>query len=859
MKKKVLYGVFMACCAFSAVGTLQSCKDDLGDFEHQYVYDQYVVDKAINDLKASLDACRAKCAAEIADLQAQITANDGDIKALQEDITRLEGLIADRVTLEQLDGKLSQLKTDLEGYTDDKIGKAKQEIEQKLATDIAEINGLISDLSGKVGENAGQIAENAGKIAELSSKFTEINDEVVKLNEKIVGFETSLNNKQAQIDAINATLKEISITLGNQQSVITGVLERLIDVEKGYDALNDEFESFKTQNRQELDELWMFCTETLRTEMTQMLNLLQGQLDDLNTEFDTMIDRVNKLVTSILIQATDSPVFGNFSLPLGVKSNLIFDWYGYNMNDDFSFPTANAEYSYDKENVNVDFANAPKFTVPNGYLADEFNLGRLYLTVNPVGVDFDNTSFFLETSNGNRLPYSFKVRPSDHELYFGYTRGVDNGFYEADVIMPATAEAINATKIEIDENLKTTVKAALNDPSKRTAYNLLRAVYDQLNGMLPAYAVRYDWTYGESAVANSVLSQYDLAVATARPLSYAFLYGQGTSKQLPTYGHLDNLFDNLIDKDKFKFELNSSINIGGFTINYTDLYFDFSNVEVDVDRKEVWVVIPRIDVLDEVTGEIIGHTEEKRVLVEDLDGVYDSIEKGFQEAIAELGKDLNKQINKEIRDKLLSGIQDEVNAMLNDINTQINDMLKDLENQINGQISDMIDDIVGSIKDKTEPVFNRVNQMIDLYNKVAGKINNFLRNPNHYLQVAMIYKGNGTVGLLSNDKSDPTVFVNAGGNAISLYASSYTAEIAAPAFKKYIAVTAAYDAKGNKVNADIKAINEASGLNQVFDGGVKRVGVAASKLQKGLTYEIVYQGLDYSGVTSTQKFYIKVK
>ena len=50
-------------------------------------------------------------------------------------------------------------------------------------------------------------------------------------------------------------------------------------------------------------------------------------------------------------------------------------------------------------------------------------------------------------------------------------------------------------------------------------------------------------------------------------------------------------------------------------------------------------------------------------------------------------------------------------------------------------------------------------------------------------------------------------------------------------------------------------------LSVVLDGSAHRIFVPTSefKAAPGQYYEFLYQALDYSGVTSTRKFYIKVK
>ena len=128
----------------------------------------------------------------------------------------------------------------------------------------------------------------------------------------------------------------------------------------------------------------------------------------------------------------------------------------------------------------------------------------------------------------------------------------------------------------------------------------------------------------------------------------------------------------------------------------------------------------------------------------------------------------------------------------------------------------------------------------------------------------MFYKTVDGIGIVSNAKEDPTVFVNGGGPAFVLYPSSYTAEVVAPAYKKMIAcvnvidnATGNYVANGRELAKKFNATSD--GLAVVLEGSTYGITVPGAAVQSGYTYEIMYQALDYSGVTSTRKFYIKVK
>lgn len=857
MKKKVLYGVFMACFAFTAVGTLQSCKDELSDFEHQTNYNFAQMEGVISGLRTDLENCKTNCSAKMEELRGLINANTSNIELTNQRIDALNNELRNYATIKDVDKKLSDLEKSLKDYSDagdralsQKIGEIDGELSElesnitsKLETLDGKIDALGNTLGGKIDQVAYDLGVLQGRVDANTTSITNIKTELETLKQTVEGI---------NLDAILTRLSTLETNFTNLQTTVNNIGTQVAALQAQYNSLSGTVSSLAGQ-----------------------ISTLTTQLNTLTSKFNDLTNRVQDMLTSILVQGVDSPIFGNFSLPIGIKSNIAFDWYG-TFDNAVKFPSASRTTAYDAigiEGLDADFARvgAPSETYPAGYVMNG-NLGNLYVTINPIGHNLtEGKTFSLETSAGKKYPVNLNVEESDQELVFGYSRSAANGFYSAEVTADAeNAEAIiNAVGVTIDENLKTSAKNLFNDFSKHNAYDLLKAVYNQLDGMLPAYALRADWTTtpqteGSAPATYSVLSGYDLAVATAKPLSYKFFYGEGSDRRIPTHGHIDNIINDL--KEDLSIKLNTSFDINTeFKVQFDGFDLDM-NTEVDVVKQGISITIPSIEVRGDnpatpgvqETDYLIGSTKETTVdvTVEQLDGLYSAIETGFENAIANLSASLNTQINQQIKDNLIANIEKQVSDMLKDIKKQVNDMLANLEVQINDQISNIIDELSG----KAQPFFDKVNQMIDVYNKVAEKINSFLANPNHYLQVAVFYKGNGTVGILSNVKSDPTQFANGGGDAISLYLSSYSGEIVCPAYKKFVAVTNCWNASGVADNSQLRQIN-ANGvnLNKILDGRTIKAALPASSLKSGYVYEILYQGLDYFGATSTQKFYITVK
>lgn len=626
-----------------------------------------------------------------------------------------------------------------------------------------------------------------------------------------------------------------------------------------YNANLAEIEELKAAD----EEIWMalYGPDGIQEQMTMFYNANQNAISELADQVENMlnniINRIDNLITGILLQGVYSPVFGSLNLPFDVQSNILFNWCGYNDIETYNFPNAGSEYNYSGANPVLTFADlaalSPKLVeLKKGYFGD-LNLGKVYMTLNPAGHYFDENAFKLETSSGKAFPATLNVSKSNDELFFGYTRATveGNGFYAADVVVKE--DDISKVEIVIDPGLKSAVWSALRDPSKFSPVDFVKGLYNQFRNF-PAYAVRYDWAVNDQPY--SVVGKYDIMATTAKPFSYQMLVDGGYGAKLPTYDHIENIIYKLKDNENLKFDFTKyglSFDDGKYTINIPPLVIDDKTITVS--GGDLYVHIPGMEVKD-VNGNVVGKTDPRSIQVQgnDLKNLYDAIEKGIKDAINSMTSDISgwsKDLSDEVNEK--------VNDMLADVQSKLNNALKEIGDDITGRIENILDDL----GEQAQPYFDRLNKLIDLYNKVAGKINRFLANPNHYLQVAMFYTQNDSnLGLVSNSLNSPTMFNKGNNNGwIGLYASSYTAELLAPAYMKYVAITNVYDANTKKpVSADLKALNaKGKYLNQVVDGKTLRFGISAASLEPNKIYEIVYQGVDYQARTSTQKFYIQVK
>lgn len=584
--------------------------------------------------------------------------------------------------------------------------------------------------------------------------------------------------------------------------------------------------------------------------LQDQINTLNQDIKDVNKRIDDLAKDINarftdaltKLVTGIIVQGTDNPVFGSFALPVDVRSNVLMAYYGYS-DHPVTFPSSTNSFDVYKDECltskEISDLN-PKSKTYDGTICDadengDINAGTLYLTINPTSANLSGTKPVLV--NSQDIPSKIElgaVTPSSKTLTFGYTRGtLTNGFYESAATL--NEKNIDAVKINIEPGLKSSMKEVLTSIKNRTASvdltSLVTNVYNQFNGVLDANGVRYSWS--DALGTHSVYSQYNIAATAFKPLSFKFLYGTSLAK-LPTITPLTEFDETDLGLTKFSYN---------FNIDSTIVHVDFG--QFSIQAGEIYVIYDKPTHYDNATGVF---TYEKDTVVLD--------------SLKNFATTLQNSLNKKMSDEWAASVNKQ---MINLINT-VNDKVQAMIDSINGYITDNINTVLDKINNK---YVDRANNYISKYNKLANKLNKYLKDPNHYLQVCMLYQDNNAdYHQLSNSLSRPSTFKANGGNCVLLTPTTYTAEIAAPAFKKYVAVTNVYKDKSGSVSAKsgdagcVNARTAANGtcnMNTVFSGQSNVVGLyIPTNVPSGYVYEITYSALDYSGYTSTRRFYIQV-
>lgn len=545
--------------------------------------------------------------------------------------------------------------------------------------------------------------------------------------------------------------------------------------------------------------------------------------------------QLNKQITSMELNQTYNPVFGTLNLPTGLQTNVLAGYYGIS-DRAFKFPTFSnndmmpevglSEEEYGKVYQIVSAANlTPKngqVSIPAGDVYMDLSdnnegiLGNAYLTINPVNTQTVPTLELIK-STGEVVPVTLNTNPSNDELKFGYTRSeFNNGLYKAQATI--APENVGKIAVTLKPEFKSAVIDILKNPGKATLTKLGGALLDQMNGILPAYGFKaaYDassfaytvdengnWTLAPAEnplTKNYIVSKYELAATTIHPLGYNSLKDITTSKRLPTFSPLKEAMDNVFQSIKNDAQFNFA--------NPENLKWEFNEDDMKI----------TIDLTDVVKPEAL------------TDG----------NSVITLGYK-NGQVHQE-GDNATA-----LNPLVDQIINQVNKKLIDIQNNINTKV----EDIINSIQDQLAGKVSTAQKLLDKYNALANKINAYLEDPHGHMQVAMAYEGSdGALHMLSTQKAAPSRFsMAAGGDAIKLLATSYTGDVAAPSYKKYVAVVEA-------PNGNIAAVNDkSSSLNKVLSGRQHIVDMTG--FQKG-NYTIVYSSVDYRGNTSTRLYYLEV-
>lgn len=530
--------------------------------------------------------------------------------------------------------------------------------------------------------------------------------------------------------------------------------------------------------------------------------------DALNHRLDSVSGSLNSALNILLeqkldgitVNATENPVTGYWNASFtGLNLKLASSFYGV---------AAEGNEDWDVK--------------ANQVLGKGGNAGYLYVSLNPTEIDPSLVKVELVNSQGEPAK-GFElgsIENTDKVLTFGTKAATvsANGFYQ----VPVIASDPQNDGVEFDKGaLAAAAKNALNELRNPKENDLdlsmiASALYKNIP-VLTAYGVKAEYYLYNPDTQNLELhktikhavSDYDIAAVAVKPVSFNFLKDNAT---------LDKLSDWAVENFRLP-SLSSKL----------DKFADALDVKVTLSADKQNINVYTIVALMDVTAQQDPTT--KSVWFYNKDG--EKIE-GSEIKNAELTTVTTTTLNTE------SGLHTQHVYKITTTDSTIADVVDELNTQIAGKLEPIKNDI-NKVGDKWENVIAKVNPLLK---KVASKIG----SANKLLQPTILYVDqNGNPNTLSTigGRLGGTRFVGTG--ATTLYPTSWTAELFAPAYKKSISVL--------EKGATVTLADGTTSAAEPFDGSINKVIFNATKAGE---YTIVYKAIDYSGVEVEKTFNVNV-
>ena len=682
-----------------------------------------------------------------------------------------------------------------------------------LADAIAKQKAALETADGLLQQQIDALKENkadANKLAALEGR--------VAANEAALG----IINKPSVAEL--ATFATLDAAIKGSQAYVD-LSNKVNGLETKTDGLVSEIEALRQKQADDAEALTNALNSKLGELNTTVGNLKDAQAKVNQAYADALEYLVNKNLSNIAINATENPVLGYYNAAfLGSQLNLASSFYG----------TA-AQTNLDWDIAQGDFLN-------------EGNAGYIYVSLNPTEFSPSNiVDLKLVDSQGNEAK-GFelgKIENTDKVLTYGVRATTSsNGFYAIPVnaVDPANDD-FSLNKGELKEAAKNLV-AKLQNP-KESNLNLSQiatALYNSVNNKLKAYTVKAEYYLydsskpeGERLVKkHQVAPTYNMAAFAVKPLSFNTLKDNQKLKNLGLA--LDKyMLPTLSDKlGKFMNALDFQIqNENGKQIK---MYSMVSGKNVYAYQNGKNVVIVNIG-----TGD--SFTLENTQISKDLSGFnYDhNIYEFYQDWYQASDGNYYPTYGLKPKNDLVTENYERVYVLETTDNT-IDELIGSINDQIGTQLQ--------PVKDAITNAATKWDNAITPVNNLLHKINAHISDVNQLLQPTMLYKSTKTNSwnVLSTLKGTRGTRMTGTGSTV-LVATSWTGELLAPAYKKSVYV------KGNPAGAKVTLMDGKTPAKK-FAGSTQKVLFTATAKDN---YTIVYEAVDYSGVSVKKEYHITVE
>ena len=628
---------------------------------------------------------------------------------------------------------------------------------------------------------------------------------------------------------IYATIEQVRADLQNQ---LNSLESRISSLESRMSSLEGRVSSAET----EIKNLW---TETQRlqgeidaldvklTNLQSRVDAIEGRMDEIEKRVAALEESLNELITDITVQETNSPVLGTINLPV-LHTNFLAAYYAEIVTDFDAFPYESEWEDGDwiHNGVTVDQANGnrlkkseianwvPRITFKKNTLVTnaEGNAGKLYFSLNPVGVNTDNVTFSLINSQGIESPVELSnVKKSAHQLTWvlgkhGNGTDLNEGeasdyLYEATATVPVTRVMENDFPYQnvfkqaaVGSDITNIIKGLRGSGDKKSvlksAYELMQNFYQ--SELEARQNMVYWFLKAEKALTDGSTKEYvaynqKVSIASVRPLSYNFFWNM--DDDLTTYIDIDDI-------------AGAAASIMSSILKQVP-NFDFSQYKIT----DIKINNTTGQASIELTNAVDGTVWTDDYTRQDPDGVWHNTWTGNQFTTQAVSID-----------KFFKSLEDAINE---DMIAKVNDMIDELSKQFSTITSPSADDLQAKV----------TNFLTKASNKLASELGTHYA----YRAVAPIVLFDGPDGV---QRLLPGATLKQEFPTSTFFFTSPTEEYLVPAMLKYIAVL-----KGGKI---MEAYVQ-SGWNKVQDLNLPEGDI-----------EIVYQTVDFNGYVITKRYPITV-
>lgn len=634
---------------------------------------------------------------------------------------------------------------------------------------------------------ADAIAQQKAKLGQVTEDLQNLSNQTDAIKEQVAANKRLLTETALAGLAQYATLDEAlqnSEYLNGQLEGIRGEIQAINDL---YASDKEAAQAYKAA----LEEKLAGLDETVANE-AEAREALQKEYDK---AFDYLI---NKKLDNIAINATENPVTGYWNAAfLGSQLNLASSFYG---------TAVQMPKGWDDTKE------------PGDVLGKGGNAGYLYVSLNPTEIDPSVVKVELVNSQGEPAK-GFElgaIEKTDKVLTYGYSRAASaNGFYQ----IPVIATDPQNDDIALDKgSLKEAAQnilAELKNP-KANDFDLTKvaaALYkNNLNNKLTAYTVKatyhlYDPSL-KKLVEKHAVAQYNVAAFAVKPLSFNFGKDNQYLDKLSDWSMENLLVPSLSNK------LKNFVNGIKFDVTYE------GNKEINV---YTILAAPGVYCVEDK----VNHTA----------SLY---KEGDPEPIATL-KNVSEVTTKEINTTVgTTGNESTLTTKVIAIKST-DSSIADVLASVNSSIAKQLD----PIKDKITNAGEKWDNMASKVNTVLKKVYSKIGSANRLLEPTILYLDNNnnpnTLSTLGGRLG--TRFVGLG--STNLYATSWTAELLAPAYLKKVYV--------EEDGAEVTLADGETSAKTPFDG--TRLIFTAKKPGP---YTIVYEAIDYSGIKVKKTFHVNV-